>query len=103
MFNKWERTTRKPIGGGMAVKTIDLREAERYIKDCITGQNNHIKKVVFADQLEIKDWKHSVFGGYDFVLSDDSMVCFDSWKYIYMEKRGIILFIYVTDIKPRME
>ena len=102
MFDRWYKTMEAPYGGGMAIKTMDCKDAEQTIIQALEGHMEGVTKVVYGNQWYLNGYKTAYNNdGYEFFTSDESnMVNLDSWKYVMMEKWNDCLFVYVTDIKP---
>ena len=100
MFDKVYRTTRTPYGGGMAIKTMDCKDAERIIIDALEGRMEGITEVVYGSYDRVTGYRKAFNDdGYMFELVHDRYFAeLDSWKYVMLEKWENILFIHVSDI-----
>lgn len=101
MFDKWIRTARKPIGGGLAVKTLDCRDVERKIIDALEGRMEGITEVIYGNYCYLKGYRAAYNNnGYEFFAPDESnAVNLEDWKYVGLEKWNNTLFVHVTDMK----
>lgn len=102
-MEKWYRTTRTPIGGGLAVKTTDCKLIEQTIIDVLEGRIEGITEVIYGNNFYIRGYRTAYNNdGFEFFAPDESCVQnLDNWKYVATERWNNILFIYVTDILPQ--